>query len=161
MLEDICVFETSGSCTPGDAGSGPSNLAVLTVDSQFTVCELPYVSGEGDVIKLMLMSKAKVKPCRSLSPEAGWGWWWDGGVLWQVGLWEDASPLAYLALMYEQLEAAHPPPQVEESQTMPGDKGGEKTTCYRLLKSRSAHFLQAYRGQDRRQRGCREQGWLR
>lgn len=62
----------------------------------------------------MLMSKARVKPCRSLSPEAGWGWWWDGGVLWQVGLWEDASPLAYLALIYKQLEAAHPPPQAEE-----------------------------------------------
>lgn len=126
MLEDICVFETSGS--PGDAGSGPSNLAVLIVNSQhgamkvrpgdlfsflsfnfWGVQSLLCVSGEGDVGKSMLMSKAKVMPCRSLSPASGWGWWWDGGVSWQLGLWEDAGPLASLALMYEQLEAAHPP----------------------------------------------------
>lgn len=41
MLEDIFVFETSGSRTPGDAGSGPSNLAVLTVNSQREAVKVP------------------------------------------------------------------------------------------------------------------------
>lgn len=130
-MEDTCVFETSGSRTPGDdAGGGPSNLAVLTVNSQHGVVKvppgnlfsfislnfwgiqsLPCVSWEEEEGKPMLMSKAKVMACRSLSPTAGW--WYhisDAGISWQLGLWEDAGPLASLTLMYEQLEAAHPPP---------------------------------------------------
>lgn len=149
MLEDICVFETSGSCTPGDAGSGPSNLAVLIVNSQhgtmkvrpgdlfsflsfnfWGVQSLPCVSGEGEVGKSVLMSKAKVMPCRSLSPASGWGWWWDGGMSWQLGLWEDAGPLASLALMYEQLEAAHPPPT---SGKIPNNARRQRRREYRML----------------------------
>ena len=49
MLEDICVFETSRSCTPGDAGSGPSNLVELTVNSQHGVMKVP----PGDLCPLL------------------------------------------------------------------------------------------------------------
>lgn len=48
MLEDICVFETTGSCTPGDAGSGPSNLAVLN-------CEQPTWGDESASWKPLLL----------------------------------------------------------------------------------------------------------
>lgn len=44
------------------------------------------MSGEAVLGKPMVTSKAKVVPCRSLSPAAGWGWWWDGGMWWKVGL---------------------------------------------------------------------------
>lgn len=92
MLEHICVFETPGSHTPGDAGSGPSNLFVLNCEqptwgdesaswkslllplreflggSTATLCER-----EGEVDKPQFMSNAKVMPCRNLCPVAGWG----------------------------------------------------------------------------------------
>lgn len=40
--EDVGVFETSRSCTPGAAGWDSSNLAVLTVNSQRGVVKVAY-----------------------------------------------------------------------------------------------------------------------
>lgn len=95
MLEDFFVFETSGSCTLGGAGSVLANLAVLTITKVhlessslpllgFLEVQSPsHVSGEGMLGKPMVTSQAKVVPCRSLSPAAGWG---GGGMWWKVGL---------------------------------------------------------------------------
>lgn len=101
VLGDICVFGTSRSCTPGDAGSGSSNLAVLTVNSQHGVVKVPpgnlfsflslnfwgvqsppCVTGEEEEGKPTLTSKAKAMVCRSLRPMARWGWWWDVMASW-------------------------------------------------------------------------------
>lgn len=77
------MFEAPGNCTPGGAGRLPSNLAVLTVNSQNRVTKvllqslsLPLLgflevqspsqeSGEGALGKPQVTSKGKVVLCRS------------------------------------------------------------------------------------------------
>lgn len=157
MLEDARVFETFRSCTPGDAGSGPLNLAVLTVNSQHGVMKvLPCVSREREVGKTCLCPK------QGWSHAGVWALRQDGaggGMVAFCGrLGFGRMPvLLHILLSYtsswKQLTHHHK----RKNSTMPGDKEGEKTKCYILLKSRSAHFLQADRArrEARRVQGAR------
>lgn len=114
-------------------------------------------SREGTLGNPVVTSRAKVVPCRSWSPAAGWGWCGMVGCAAGLGSGRDPGSCAPLALLYKNLGAAHRPPTTTKRKN---PEQWEKTKCYRLLRSISSSSPADRWLQAGRWGGHREQGWL-